>query len=285
MNDFFKYREEAHLKYEKYKQKIEDDEKMVKEELEKKNLIDSQHSYIYDVLQEWDKIVENLYIEPISTLTLLSDIILYKYKDFLLFLEKYNRFEELQERVIKLVHSLNERQEQTKSSIKEINEIYIIMKEIIDITKVDISIEIMNTEKDEEISRQLDLEFKNDYSNYSNYSTLSTPKLNNDYNNYLTTYNKIVEDYRRKHKKYEKKEDLSKIDISSMDVDDIKNIEEIKIGGNIKNIPSVCISSNSCGLKLVDMKELAKSNGISTSGTKKDLAKKLEEKGLVRVIG
>ena len=202
------YREKARLRYENEINKI-------KEEEENKKEIESDHAKIYEELEKWDEISESL--ENMTTkLALLLSILT---EEFIEKLEKYERLGEIQERVVRLVEKINEACKQSESSLIETNEMYAMMKEIISLTKVEIPIQIMNTDDDEEVAKRLEQ------------------------------------------------------DIFDEVTDEVK----------YEDIPIVSLSSNRVGLRLAELRDLAKRYGIKKTG-KKELAISLAGLNLVKIV-
>ena len=141
------YREKARLRYENEMNKI-------KEEEENKKEIESDHAKIYDELVKWDEISESLE----NTTTKLALLLSILTEEFIEKLEKYDRLDEIQERVSNLVEKINDVCKKSESSLTQTNEMYAIMKEIISVTKVEIPIQIMNTDDDEEVAKRLEQE-------------------------------------------------------------------------------------------------------------------------------
>lgn len=141
------YREKARLRYENEINKI-------KEEEETKKEIERIHNEIYDDLKNWDEISESLENTTTKMALLLSILT----EEFIEKLEKYDRLDEIQERVSNLVEKINDVCKKSESSLRETNEMYAIMKEIISMTKVEIPIQIMNTDDDEEVAKRLEQE-------------------------------------------------------------------------------------------------------------------------------
>ena len=137
------YREKARLRYKNEMNKI-------KEEEENKKEIESDH----DELVKWDEISESLE----NTTTKLALLLSILTEEFIEKLEKYDRLYEIQERVSNLVEKINDVCKKSESSLRETNEMYAIMKEIISVTKVEIPIQIMNTDDDEEVAKRLEQE-------------------------------------------------------------------------------------------------------------------------------
>lgn len=137
------YREKARLRY-------ENEMKKIKEEEENKKEIESYH----DELVKWDEISESLE----NTTTKLALLLSILTEEFIEKLEKYDRLYEIQERVSNLVEKINDVCKKSESSLRETNEMYAIMKEIISVTKVEIPIQIMNTDDDEEVAKRLEQE-------------------------------------------------------------------------------------------------------------------------------
>ena len=135
------YREKARLRYKNEMNKI-------KEEEENKKEIESDH----DELVKWDEISESLE----NTTTKLALLLSILTEEFIEKLEKYDRLYEIQERVSNLVEKINDVCKKSESSLRETNEMYAIMKEIISVTKVEIPIQIMNTDDDEEVAKRLE---------------------------------------------------------------------------------------------------------------------------------
>ena len=129
------------------------------------------------------------------------------------------------------------------------------MREIIERTGADIPIEMMDTERDEEISRQLQEEedqemIKMMHERMPGMIEMPVFPRHEEYYPYP-----IHE---------EKKEEMN--------------------GLPPPVVPIVSLTSTRVGLRLPTLKALAKSHGLSCSGTKRDLALMLESKGLVRIV-
>ena len=137
------YREKARLRY-------ENEMKKIKEEEENKREIERNH----DELVKWDEISESLE----NTTTKLALLLSILTEEFIEKLEKYDRLYEIQERVSNLVEKINDVCKKSESSLRETNEMYAIMKEIISLTKVEIPIQIMNTDDDEKVAKRLEQE-------------------------------------------------------------------------------------------------------------------------------
>lgn len=230
-------REIARKRYEE-KQKKEDEErvKVLEKETEReidKEINEANHSYLYKQFDEWDRLNDEYYDDPIVTLHLYYSITMNP--RFMKLLKDYNRLDELQERVVKLVHFLNDRDLSSRFNLYEIREMADIMEKIIVIAEVDIPIEVMDTSDDEHLSK----------------------KLHDELNFNVDAYEKYEE---------EKKEKVE---------------EEEKA---IEILASVSLSSTRVGLRLPAMRLMAKSNGLSASGTKSELAIRLAEAGLVQLI-
>ena len=137
------YREKARLRYENEINKIKAEEESKKE-------IERNH----DELVKWDEISESLE----NTTTKLALLLSILKEEFIEKLEKYDRLDEIQERVSNLVEKINDVCKNSESSLRETNEMYAIMKEIISLTKVEIPIQIMNTDDDEKVAKRLEQE-------------------------------------------------------------------------------------------------------------------------------
>lgn len=141
------YREKARLRY-------ENEINNIKAEEESKKEIERNHAEIYDELVKWDEISESLE----NTTTKLALLLSILKEEFIEKLEKYDRLDEIQERVSNLVEKINDVCKNSESSLRETNEMYAIMKEIISLTKVEIPIQIMNTDDDEKVAKRLEQE-------------------------------------------------------------------------------------------------------------------------------
>jgi len=250
------YREQARRRYLEARQKQdeilqEETKKKMEEEMRRKEL-EEVHSYIYVKFEEWDSLVEN-YEE--YTLQILHDIV---NDDFISLLVKYDRLDELQERITRLVHLLNEqselKNEEKKRESGEIREIYKIMKDMIERANVDIPIEMMDTSGDEDFAKKLEIQ------------EYSEP----DYFQHFQHF----QQYEEKDEKVEPE-------------DEDENIkEENKQKNENEDLPIVSFSSKKEGIRLVDMKKIAKEAGIASiyKMSKHDLGILLESKGLVKIV-
>jgi hypothetical protein len=227
MNGYSEYSEQARLRYQSYlqqKNEKEEKERLEQEERERKmTKIEEDQTMIYKQLEEWDSSWKNGQDEPIFTLHLLYSILT---DDFILLIKEYDRLDELQERVVRLVNDLNNQASLQKLSLESIREIYAVMKTVITKSETDISIEMMDTSGDADLCVRLQEE--------EEYIPYIQPVQEND----------------------EKDE----------------------------NLPLVSLSSRVTGMRLVELKALAKSHGFSCSGSKSELARMLEKEGLVRVV-
>ncbi len=229
------YREQARQRFLQSVQEREEQLEQEKRESEKQARIEDDHSYVYKQLEEWDRIAESKQEEDIR-LPLLCSMIDHESR-FMKLLTQYDRMDELRERIVCLVHCLNEQCEQSKKSLSEIRDIHSIMKEMIEQTGVDITIEMMDTHGDEELTRRLQEE-----------------------------ENGFLEEYEEK------------IDLPS------SSLPSLLSSSSSSSLPKVYLSSRG-GLLLLEMKKLAKSNGIKFSGLDKEhLAKLLEDRGLVEIV-
>lgn len=153
-------REEARRRYEKERKEKEEKEREKEREkeieLERENAKEKDHSYIYDQFDEWDKLSQSVDVDRIVTLHLFYSILDDR---FMKLLKQYDRLDELQDRVIKLVHNLNElsavQNGSNGSNLHEIREMANVMQMIIHLSEVDIPIEMMDTTNDEELSKNL----------------------------------------------------------------------------------------------------------------------------------
>lgn len=251
MNKLIEIREEARRRYEEYyeKEKRERKEKECNElaNLENELKIEDDHSYLYEHFDEWDKL--SITDDLIVTLHLYYSL-LNPY--FMRLLKQYDRMDELQERVVKLVHFLNELSQKNQFDLHEIREMGNVMEMIIRVSDVDIPIEMMDTTQDEEFSKTL----------YS--------QLNNIENNIIN--NVVIEE---KEELIEEKEELIE--------EKIEEKEEV-IEEKIEILPSVSLSSTRIGLRLPALRAIAKANVIPSSGTKKELAERLAVHHLVQIV-
>jgi hypothetical protein len=236
MNTYAQEARERYLRHIAEKEREYEIEKERENEIERqKQKIEDDHNFIYKQIEEWDKAWEQGAGDVIFTLHLLYSIL----TDHLIHLAKqYDRLDELQERVVRLVNELNDRFSENKPSLEEIREIYSVMRLVIEKTETDIPIEIMDTSGDAELSEKLQKE-EEMMGVYYNYNNIPIP-----------IEEKVEE---------EKKEED-------------------------ENLPIVYLSSRVNGIRLVELKEIAKKNGFSYNRSKNDLALFLQSKGLVRVV-
>lgn len=247
MDKLNEIRDAARKRYEEYyEQERREKKEREREELKKlENEIkkEEDHSYIYRQFDEWDKL-NCEQEEPIVTLHLYYSIL----DPYLMsLLKEYDRMDELQQRVVKLVHFLNDLslRDSNRFNLDEIREMAKIMDMIIRLSDIDISIEMMDTEHDEELSKTLHYDLNHE---------VYEQKIEN-----------VVE---------EKDENIE------------ENVEEKEDGREeaVEILPSVSLSSTRVGLRLPAMRAIAKTNGILSSGTKKELALRLAAKHLVQIV-
>lgn len=269
----YNYQNEARERYSRHvlaqEKERQEREKEESEKREREEKIERDHSFIYKQLEDWDQCVEEMKKKDFEILDL---HLLYSMVDtdspWMKLLSEYDRMDELQERVVRLVHFLNEifegnvteRSHNTCDNAcdnQQLREIYSMMKEIIERTGSDIPIEMMDTERDEEISRQLQEEEDQEMIKMMQErmpGMIGMPSVFPRHEEYYPDY-PIHE---------EKKEEMN--------------------GIPPPEVPIVSLTSTRVGLRLPTLKALAKSHGLSCSGTKRDLALMLESKGLVRIV-
>lgn len=156
MDQLQDYREAARLRYqrkqdeerEREKEKIKEREKQQEEE----NRKERDHSAIYEMLADWDHVVENMNQDMILSLHLLYTILTEEKMELI---RNYDRLDEVQERVIRLVNRLNDLNEKENKNLDEVREMSAMMQQLIAQSGVDITIQEMNTDGDADFCRQL----------------------------------------------------------------------------------------------------------------------------------
>lgn len=267
-SEYQSYQDAARERYSRHvlaqEKEREKREKEESEKREKEEKIERDHSFIYEKFEEWDQCVTEMKKKDVLHIFDILDLhLLYSMVDeespWMKLMDQYDRMDELQERVVSLVHFLNEvfnenRGKERKEDREQIREIYSIMKEMIEKTGSDIPIEMMDTERDEEISRQLQEQEDQEMIRMMQErmpGMIGMPSVVPRHEEYYP----IQE---------EKKEEMN----------DIPPPE----------LPIVSLTSTRVGLRLPTLKALAKSHGLSCSGTKRELAIMLESKRLVRIV-
>ena len=223
MDQLSNIREEARKRYEEKLRKDKEDERVAHQKRQKEIKQEEDHRYIYGQFDECDQLLTKN-DDLIVMLHLYYSII---NPHFMKLLHDYDRMDELQDRVVKLVYFLNDKSATSQFSLPEIKEMHDVMQRIIQLSETDIPIEMMDTSNDEELSKQL------------------TAQLNF----------------------YEEEKD-----------EDEKEEKAIEI------LPAVSLASTRIGLRLPAMRAIAKANGMSCSGSKRELALRLSEKGLIQLI-
>lgn len=158
MEELQKYREEARLRYQRKQEEEREFEKEMEREREKQREEEAKkerdHSSIYEMLADWDRVVEMLNQDMILSLHLLYTILTEERMDLV---RKYDRMDEVQERVVRLVNRLNDLNEKVEknTNLDEVREISVMMQQIIAQSGVDITIQEMNTDGDADFCREL----------------------------------------------------------------------------------------------------------------------------------
>lgn len=161
MEELQKYREEARLRYQRKQEEAKEFEKEIEREREKQREEEAKkerdHSSIYEMLADWDRVVEMLNQDMILSLHLLYTILTEERMDLV---RKYDRVDEVQDRVICLVNRLNELNEKVEknTNLDEVREMSVMMQQIIVQSGVDITIQEMNTDGDADFCRELQKE-------------------------------------------------------------------------------------------------------------------------------
>uniref|UniRef100_A0A6C0KD86 Uncharacterized protein n=1 Tax=viral metagenome TaxID=1070528 RepID=A0A6C0KD86_9ZZZZ len=227
------YREQARIRYEK---QVED-QHLLKQKIEKDEKDNERiHSDIYTAFDTWDHTLAEIESDTLTSLTLLLSILTPSFIDTLMATE---RLDELQQRVVALVERLNDVQnlvDRPYQDIQHINQIHLLMKTIIATSSVDIPIEVMDTEQDEEISKNLE-------------------------------------------------EELLREDIQNIqDIQDIPNVPEFH-DLPVVNLPIVSLTSNRVGLRLPELRDIARANRIRHAAlSKRELALRLADSNLVQIL-
>jgi hypothetical protein len=236
------YREQARIRY----QQQEEEKRLLKEKIEKTEKDNERiHADIYTEFDTWDHTLTEIESDTLTSLTLLLSILTPSFIDILMETE---RIDELQQRVVALVERLNDVQnrfDRPNQDIQHINQIHLLMKTIIATSSVDILIEVMDTEQDEEISKNLEEELL--------------------------------------------REDIRNIE-NIPDIPDIQNIENIPLVPDfhdlpVVNLPIVSLTSNRVGLRLPELRDIARANRIRhTALSKRELALRLADSNLVQIL-
>jgi len=188
------YREQSKKRYIAHKE-LED----LKEEEKKRT--ERELSDFYELLEKWDNI-KTRSIEDVEAIYSLFSMAF-------LIAKKHDLFFHIEKRVIGLVESLNDIFTNKKLSSQEIRPFFEIMNLMIGESGLEIPIEIMDTEKDEEIANQL-----------------------------------LTEEYQK----------------------------------------PICSFTSKVGLKLTELKDIARLHNLQVSGKKEDLCRRLYEYDLVRIL-
>lgn len=156
MNHLKEYREEARLRYQRKldeeKEKAKKQEEEVQREIIEKEKIEKDHSTIYEMLADWDHVVQNMNQDMILSLHLLYTILTEEKMELV---RNYDRLDEVQERVIRLVNRLNDLNEKENKNLDEVREMSAMMQQLIAQSGVDITIQEMDTDGDLDYCRQL----------------------------------------------------------------------------------------------------------------------------------
>lgn len=257
MDKLMEVREEARRRYEEYYER----EKREKKEKERQELTtlenelkkEDDHTYIYEQFDEWDSLSLSKSDQDLGDIIVTLHLYYSLLNPYLMgLLKKYDRIDELQERVVKLVHFLNELSQKNQFDLHEIREMGNVMEMMIRLSDVDIPIEMMDTTKDEELSKRLHAQLNNE---------------NNENNENIENIENIKDEEVKEEEKDEVKEEVKE-----------EKEEAVEI------LPSVSLSSTRIGLRLPAMRAIAKANGIPSTGTKKELAERLSACHLVQIV-
>lgn len=143
------YREEAKRKHQEKltRDRILEEERIV---LEEERQAEKRASVVAS-LGEWDTTRLGLHKEPLLTLHLLCTLI---ESTIELFVEM-NSMPEWEKRVVDMIHELNALQEQRHTSMEDARALQVVMQHMIDLTRVDVVIEPMDTTGDEAVALRM----------------------------------------------------------------------------------------------------------------------------------
>ncbi len=157
------YREEAKRKHqeklerdrlleeERLRSEREQEEKKKQEEQEEHARQEEKRASVAASLDEWDTIRIGLNEDPLLTLHLLCTLI---ESTIELFVEMES-MPEWEKRVVDMIHELNAIQEQRRTSMEDARALQVVMQHMIDLTRVDVVIEPMDTTGDEAVALRM----------------------------------------------------------------------------------------------------------------------------------
>jgi len=148
------YRKKAQSTY--YKQleekKLEQEQELKKEQ--EQELKKEQEQKIKNILDKWDELME-LFPIPITFIEEFHEIV----KNEISLCKEYERMEDIQNRMIRLVEIFNTQHEVIPHSVEEVCKVHDVMKEMMKTCEVDVKIETMDVSQDETIAQQIQTDF------------------------------------------------------------------------------------------------------------------------------
>ena len=246
MEELQKYREEARLRHQRKQEQERELEREREQQQQEEAKKEKDHSTIYEMLADWDRVVETINQDMILSLHLLYPILTEEKMDLV---RRYERLDEIQERVVRLVNRLNDLNEKVEknTNLDEVREMSVMMQQIIVQSGVDITIQEMNTDGDADFCRELqDEEMKS----FPSFPVPSSP-------------------YSSSHEEYEDKEMFASSASSS---------------SSVSSKAFVSLSTTK-GMRLQTLRALARSHGIDFDETesRRELAMRLASHGLIRI--
>ena len=266
------YRELSRQRYLQQKQKENDDkDAFEKAQITIKKKYEQDSETFYECLEKWDAIHPSS-ISDIEVIYSLFSIVLPLAKQLGLFFH-------IEKRIVSLVESLNDTLKTQTLSIEEVRPFYEIMNNMISEAELDIPIEIMDTQRDEEIANEIANELL--ISELIDLDLFENENIE-EIDTIINRINNIEMD-----EKYD--ENVEEIDtiinrINNMEMDEKYEDEVDEKKEENGDEKPICSYTSRKGLTLTQLKDIARLRSLPLSGNKEELCKRLAKYNLVRIV-
>jgi hypothetical protein len=275
------YRELSKQRYLQQKQKENDDkDAFEKNQIAIKTKHEQDFETFYECLEKWDAIHPSS-ITDIEVIYSLFSIVLPLAKQLGLFFH-------IEKRIVGLVESLNDTLKTQTLSIEEVRPFYEIMNSMISEAELDIPIEIMDTQRDEEIANEIANELL--INELIDLDLFENENIEQNVEAIDTIINRINNMEMDEKYEDEVEQNVEAIDtiinrINNMEMDE-KYEDEVdeKKEENIDDDKPICSYTSRKGLTLTKLKDIARLSSLPLHGNKEDLCKRLAKYNLVRIV-
>jgi hypothetical protein len=248
---------QEHLRLTEEKEEAEREEKEEAERMEKENLERMQF-----VLDMWDGLSQLFPIHMSSVQELTVQV-----ENTLELFQHYDRMDEMRERTVQLVETVNTQHELFPHSNDDIRHVHQVMKTLLDTCGVDVPIEVMDVSQDETMAQRIQDEL------FQEQPIHTIPDASGAY------MNPYVHQVPLPSALPATDQPMSVLATMLQQLQQQQQQQPM-----VNDRVPICSVSRRIGLTVPQLKEVARAHMLSQQGTKEELCRRLQQAGLVRIV-